>query len=626
MLLLLLACLATVTANSAHSSSLPFLFDSPHISHPSSNHSLSTSSSSFIDPQRRTSALTIDTTNYNFPGFTFLGENSQSSGFSVANVGDFNGDGFEDIVIGVPLASPNGIIYAGAAYVVFGKRSGYFPTDEPIDLSDVPLYEDGFAFFGTPNAQCGNSVAGAGDINGDLLSDIIIGCPYGGVAYVIFGRSSSDSFEIDLADSAFGGFAIYGDLTTHLFAYSVHAAGDLNDDSHDDVIIGCILTSNYHVAAVVVYGTGDSYLADHGPIEIDSLTPKTRVKFTSYIRISSYPGPSLSGGVDVNNDGMDDILIGIPGLDPYHIFSAGVAYVVFGHKNGFSSTSLDLSKIGSDGFNGFWMYGGINYRVGYSIAGGDMNGDGISDVIVGASEVGLTYVIFGGKKLNGMVYNLGTGSFDGFTIKGFSADHIGWSVSSGGDVNGDGIDDLVDSARSNVQASVYVIYGKRSFTSGDILDLTQQFDESDGIQILGSSVQNTATFGRSVALSNFVKGPTAQVIIGDSNYNLDSGRTLVLSLGTPYQHEVVVNLAKLSKVSGKEFGGAEANDYFGYSVSGLGDVNGDKVGDFIMGAPKAVVGGRSLDMTQLRENVTVAFPDFFPSLPLAPLAPIMRSE
>src|SRR5262249_49923597 len=138
------------------------------------------------------------------------------AGYSVASAGDFNGDGFGDLIIGAPGADPDGNTDAGSAYVIFGKASGF----DDIDLSNLSP-ADGFRIDGPSGcaaklgcdlpAELGTSVAGAGDINGDGYSDIVVGAPgfslAEGVAYVIYGEASGAVNKVGTsgADRLFGG-------------------------------------------------------------------------------------------------------------------------------------------------------------------------------------------------------------------------------------------------------------------------------------------------------------------------------------------------------------------------------------------------------------------------------------
>ncbi|OJA03256.1 integrin alpha, partial [Bathymodiolus thermophilus thioautotrophic gill symbiont] len=186
-----------------------------------------------------------------------------------------------------------------------------------------------------------------------------------------------------------------------------------------------------------------------------------------------WSGYSVSSAGDVNGDGLDDLIVGAFLADTNGESNAGKSYVVFGKTN---ESAVNLSVIAA-GTGGFVINGeNADDWSGYSVSSaGDVNGDGLDDLIVGAfladtngeSNAGKSYVVFG--KTNESAVNLsviaaGTG---GFVINGENADDwSGYSVSSAGDVNGDGLDDLIVGAfladtngESNAGKS-YVVFGK----------------------------------------------------------------------------------------------------------------------------------------------------------------------
>jgi hypothetical protein len=188
---------------------------------------------------------------------------------------------------------------------------------------------------------------------------------------------------------------------------------------------------------------------------------------------SDFSGFSVSSAGDVNGDGFDDLIVGARFADPNGSYS-GSSYVVFGKSGGFAST-LNLSTL--DGTNGFRLDGVAAFdNSGISVSSaGDVNGDGFDDLIVGAdradpngiSNSGSSYVVFG--KSGGFASTINLSTLDGtngFRLDGVAAfDFSGISVSSAGDVNGDGFDDLIVGAyRADPNGidsgSSYVVFGK----------------------------------------------------------------------------------------------------------------------------------------------------------------------
>jgi len=158
----------------------------------------------------------------------------------------------------------------------------------------------------------------------------------------------------------------------------------------------------------------------------------------------SYQTGNALSAADINHDGIDDIVIGAPGAGDTP--GAGETYVVFGKSSAWSS-SMSLGAL--NGTNGFVLTGeATNDNSGWSVGAGDVNNDGIDDIVIGAdgdAQGGKAYVVFGKSSGWSSPMSLGAlnGTNGGFVIQGQSGDTLGFSVSVRLDVNRDGIGDIV---------------------------------------------------------------------------------------------------------------------------------------------------------------------------------------
>ncbi len=446
------------------------------------------------------------------------------SGSSVSSAGDFNDDGIDDLIIGAYNSG------AGKSYVIFGSSTG-------LNLFNLGSLngKNGFVINGESYGDdSGLSVSSAGDFNGDEIDDLIIGAPDAflnggrsvGKSYVVFGRSEGLPNSLNLSElNGENGFVINGENERDFLGRSVSSAGDFNGDEIDDLIIGAFGAdpdgeTNAGKSYVVFGSTADLPRT----LNLSTLNGENGFVINGE-NAGDHLGYSVSSAGDFNGDEVDDLILGAYGADPDGQSFAGKSYVVFGSddENGLPN-SFNLSSL--NGENGFAIHGqNQDDFSGQSVSlAGDVNGDGLDDLIIGAfnsgAGAGKSYVVFGNTEGLSNPLNLSTLNGEtGFVINGENEnDGSGYSVSSAGDVNGDGVDDL----------------------------------------IIGAD-------------------------LADSDDAINAGKSYVV-FGSTEGFPNPFNLSDLDGLNGFVINGENRGDLSGHSVSSVGDVNGDEVDDLIIGA------------------------------------------
>ncbi|MGX5852157.1 FG-GAP-like repeat-containing protein [Dyadobacter jiangsuensis] len=321
-------------------------------------------------------------------------------GSVVANAGDINADGFDDVVISAPGTDP---LTSGRTCILYGSIGGIRPP-----WYNAPQKSTTILF--------GRSVAGAGDVNGDGYADVIIGnpsygnVPNGGEVRIYFGAATGiDTVGFQVLFEPLGGTK---------YGTSVGGAGDLNGDNYADIVVGAPkykIVNDTRGAAYVYYGSPT------GAGTVPKVLPGKNSNASM--------GASVAGLGDTNGDGYGDLIVGAPTTNTGAV-EGGAAWIYYGSSTGVENTSTFFKND-----NGYAHFGAS------VAAAGDVNGDGFNDAVIGIPEHGLS------KQGSVAVYLGASGGFtqanQRFYPGNWANAAFGISVSSAGDVNGDGYSDII---------------------------------------------------------------------------------------------------------------------------------------------------------------------------------------
>jgi len=378
------------------------------------------------------------------------GESSgDNAGYRVAFGGDINRDGIDDLLVSSPYADSKGGSDTGKAYILFG------PVTADGSLSSADLIMMGV----NDSDYAGFGLSHAGDMNGDGYDDLLVGAHEAdagwedaGTAYLVMGPASGGSLVLDAATTTF-----LGELEGAHLGYAVSGDGDVNDDGHDDLLIGAHGSGSSGTKAGTVYVL-------HGPIISGCIDAADADYFLEGESSVDQTGKSVALTGDTDGDGYDDFLVGAPGDDDAGEL-AGAAYLVLGPAERSGNLADSDAKL---------LGGSARYYAGWSVsAAGDVNADGYADSMVGApnasagggSYCGIIYLLHGPISNGSSSLSIAEASFVGESRH----DYAGYQLSSAGDVDGDGGDDILvgshmeDEGGSNAGCA-YLVYGPSSGT------------------------------------------------------------------------------------------------------------------------------------------------------------------
>ncbi len=503
-------------------------------------------------------------------------------GTSVAALGDLDGDGVEDLAVGADGVGNS----RGAVWVLFLRANGTVKAEQKI----APTV-GGFGGMLVPYDFFGCSLAALGDLDGDGVQDLAVGAKGdndGGVdrgaAWILFLTEAGTVKAAQKISDTVGGFGGALDDSDY-FGSSLATLGDLDGDGVDDLAVGADGdddSGNRRGAAWILFLNAD------GTVKAEQKISDTSGGFGGGLENSDYFACSLAAMGDLDGDGVQDLVAGAR-YDNDGGYHRGAVWILFLNVDGTVQAEQQISDT-TGGFS-HWL-ADFDYFGSSVVSPGDLDGNGVPDALVGAPGTD-TGGSNRGEVAILLLENDGTVSGSCWLVDGYGAilgplddgDGFGTSVASSGDLDADGLPELVVGAPGDDDAggdrgAVWVLFlrpdlglraaQKISATTGGFAGA---LDDDDLFGFAASSLDDLDGDG----LDELVVGAP-----GDDDGGVNRGSVWILFLDTT---GAVRSEVKISDTAGGFGGGLADRDLFGSAVACVGDLDGDGFGDLVVGAP-----------------------------------------
>lgn len=402
-------------------------------------------------------------------------------GWDTDFVGDIDGDGFDDLIMGARYADAGGSYSTGSVYVAWGAETDG-PESNTRKVSSLP------SFYGGPSNYLGETVGPAGDVNNDGYADFLMGGPgfSNNSAVIVYGDATRFTGQ-----SSANNYAVYKLSGSYNYCgSSVWGGADLDGDGNSEFMMACGGYSSYRGHVSLFAGSATKYDDSLGSSDAQA----TWQGSSSYEYMGRGNG-SLGGG-DFDGDGNDDLMIASYGKTVGSTFYAGTVYIHWG-----DGTMPDgAQSVGDMGaVEGTTRYGYLGYGIG---SVGDLNDDGYEDMGMGAygenSYAGGFHVFFGSAT---QLVSASTTDADLTIVGANSSAYLGRNSPAHGDFDGDGIEDVaVGSYRDtrgggSYNGSVWVLTGDST--------LGGEYDQDDMDTIIAGPAGSYGYFGYSQSAGDF---------------------------------------------------------------------------------------------------------------------------